>query len=152
MRKFRNGIAGRDKWWFLLKGQETVLKELEAVWESVSLQTKWKLEPCTKPTDGNSATQPSINDATPTPPPGPAADITPTSPSPSPPTSSSAAYTPPTTLNATSETSQSQSSSCNGAVYVPDDHVTMTQDSQPESETAKKNFLPEGLVSLTQNN
>ena len=39
-RKFRNGITGRDKWWFLLKGQESVLKELETVWESVSLQTK----------------------------------------------------------------------------------------------------------------
>ena len=110
------------------------MKKLEAVWESVSLQTKWKLEGCTKPTDGNSATQPSTNNATPTPPPGPAAGTTPTSPS----TSPSTAYTTLTTLNATSATSESQSSNAMGQCV---NHVVVIQDSQPESDCQGKFFI-----------
>ena len=124
-RKFRNGITGRDKWWFLLKGQESVLKELETVWESVSLQTKWKLEACTKPTD---------------------VSATPTS------ESSSTANATPASLNATSGISEPQSSTCNGAVNVPDNRVIVTLDSQSESDSANENFLSEGLVSQTPNN
>ena len=37
------------KWWFLLKGKEDVLVDLEGQRNSIELQTKWKLEPCFKP-------------------------------------------------------------------------------------------------------
>ena len=33
-----------SKWWFVIRGEEEVLKMLEAKWPSVSLQTAWKLE------------------------------------------------------------------------------------------------------------
>lgn len=53
-RVFRKGIAnGRDRWWFHLLGEEDLLKQLEGEWESVSLQTNWKLETCTKPAAAN---------------------------------------------------------------------------------------------------
>lgn len=52
-RKFKESTSGRDRWWFLLKGEERVLKELEDMWNTVSLQTRWKLETCTKPRDDN---------------------------------------------------------------------------------------------------
>ena len=38
-----------NRWWFLLKGTESLLCKLEGEWDKVSLQTNWKLEPCTKP-------------------------------------------------------------------------------------------------------
>ena len=49
-RRFREGRSGRrDKWWFLLKGEEAVLAELESMWDKVALQTKWKIQSCTMP-------------------------------------------------------------------------------------------------------
>lgn len=49
-RVFRRGtVDGRDRWWFHLLGEEELLKQLEGEWESVLLQTSWKLEPCSKP-------------------------------------------------------------------------------------------------------
>ena len=49
-RKFHEGKAGqRDRWWFLIRGSEAVLNELESLWNCVSLQVGWKLEECTKP-------------------------------------------------------------------------------------------------------
>ena len=47
-RKFREG-ARSDRWWFLLYGEEEILKQLEGQWEKVALQTNWKIESCTKP-------------------------------------------------------------------------------------------------------
>ena len=41
--------SGKDKWWFILKGDEEALKSLGNVWKTVKLQTGWQLEPCTKP-------------------------------------------------------------------------------------------------------
>jgi hypothetical protein len=41
--------SGKDKWWFVLHGDEDSLKSLEASWETVKLQTGWQLEQCTKP-------------------------------------------------------------------------------------------------------
>ena len=41
--------SGKDKWWFILKGDEEAMKSLENAWEPVKLQTGWQLEPCTKP-------------------------------------------------------------------------------------------------------
>ena len=49
-RKFYEGEPGqRDRWWFLIRGSEAVLNELEGLWNCVSLQVGWKLEECTKP-------------------------------------------------------------------------------------------------------
>ena len=54
-RKFQEGGPGRrDRWWFLIRGYEAVLGELENLWNSVSLQVGWKLEMCTKPSDDES--------------------------------------------------------------------------------------------------
>ena len=32
------------RWWFVVRGDERVLKDLESNWGSVSIQTAWKLE------------------------------------------------------------------------------------------------------------
>ena len=49
-RKFREGRFGRrDTWWFLLKGEEAVLVELESMWDKVAFQTNWKIQTCTMP-------------------------------------------------------------------------------------------------------
>ena len=49
-RRFKEGDSThRDRWWFLLKADEAVLCELQNLWETVQLQTNWKLETCTKP-------------------------------------------------------------------------------------------------------
>ena len=46
-RKFKtNEISGRIHWWFILKGSESDLEELERDWDHVQLQTGWKLENC----------------------------------------------------------------------------------------------------------
>ena len=34
-----------SKWWFVVSGDEEVLKQLDEQWPSVSLQTKWSIEP-----------------------------------------------------------------------------------------------------------
>ena len=39
--------SGKDKWWFVLHGDEGSLQSLE----TVKLQTGWQLEQCTKPID-----------------------------------------------------------------------------------------------------
>ena len=53
-RKFREGRGGhRDRWWFLLKGDEVVLVELEKLWDKVAFQTGWKIETCTMPNQSN---------------------------------------------------------------------------------------------------
>ena len=46
--KYRKYGTKAKWWWFLLKGE--VLGELEGQWNSIELQTRWKLEPCFKPT------------------------------------------------------------------------------------------------------
>lgn len=43
--------SGKDKWWFVLHGNEDSLQSLESTWETVKLQTGWQLEQCTKPID-----------------------------------------------------------------------------------------------------
>lgn len=48
-RKFRTSRQGKACWWFNLKGDENDLCVLESEWDSVALQTKWKLEHCYKP-------------------------------------------------------------------------------------------------------
>ena len=65
-RKFQEGKSGqRDRWWFLIKGSETTLRELENLWSCVSLQVGWKLETCTKPGNDNEINASERVDATP---------------------------------------------------------------------------------------
>ena len=49
VKKKFSDISWHSWWWFLVKGREKVLTKLQEEWEKVSLQTNWKLEPCTKP-------------------------------------------------------------------------------------------------------
>ena len=48
-RKHRQLALGRIRWWFVLKGDEQVLTQLEDEWERVCFQLSWKLEPSFKP-------------------------------------------------------------------------------------------------------
>ena len=41
-----DGRSGKSYYWFILKGNEDVLCELEGEWDRVNLQTEWKLESC----------------------------------------------------------------------------------------------------------
>ena len=41
----------KARWWFVLHGDEGNMKALENAWELVKLQTGWRLEQCTKPSD-----------------------------------------------------------------------------------------------------
>lgn len=57
-RKFIRGQStrsGKDKWWFVMHGDEDSLQSLETAWETVKLQTGWQLEQCTKPVDAGPA-------------------------------------------------------------------------------------------------
>ena len=42
--KSSNDTGKVHRWWFVIKADETVLKELDAKWSLVSLQTAWRLE------------------------------------------------------------------------------------------------------------
>ena len=41
----RNNPDTVSKWWFVVRGEESVLLELEQEWNSIAVQTAWKLEP-----------------------------------------------------------------------------------------------------------
>ena len=46
-RKFKTNDNGRIiRWWFLIRGEEDVLVELQQIWKRVSIQTSWRLEEC----------------------------------------------------------------------------------------------------------
>ena len=47
--KHRQLASGHTRWWFVLKGEEQVLTQLEGEWKCVCLQLSWKLELCLKP-------------------------------------------------------------------------------------------------------
>ena len=47
-RKFTGKLS---KWWYIIRAEEGLLKELDGKWEKVKLQTSWKLEPCYKQSD-----------------------------------------------------------------------------------------------------
>ena len=48
-RKYKSNEAGRViRWWFVIRGEEEVLVELENMWDPVFNQTSWKLEECLK--------------------------------------------------------------------------------------------------------
>ena len=50
-RKFKSPQNGKPRWWFVLHGGEKFLKLLESEWQSVSLQTGWRIELCYKPVE-----------------------------------------------------------------------------------------------------
>ena len=60
-----NGSTNRwnTKWWFILRGSEDVLMELEGEWEHVQLQTTWQLMPCLKYVDNPPPNQPNNSTA-----------------------------------------------------------------------------------------
>ena len=61
-RKFVNRQStrsGKDKWWFVLHGNEDILISLETGWESVKLQEDGSyIEHCTKPIDTKPSSEP----------------------------------------------------------------------------------------------
>ena len=51
-RKYKTTRMGKPKWWYVIHAEEdSILKPLEAKWESVQTQTGWHLEVCTKPVE-----------------------------------------------------------------------------------------------------
>ena len=48
-----NPSTRRSQWWFVLHADETLLVALEEKWDSVRLQTSWKIEPCFKPAEAS---------------------------------------------------------------------------------------------------
>lgn len=52
IRRYKPGGRGRKaRWWFILKSNESTLAEIEGKWESMEMQTGWKIEPCYRPVD-----------------------------------------------------------------------------------------------------
>jgi len=46
-RKYKTSENGHVKrWWFLIRGEEEVLIELQKTWDHISTQTSWRLEEC----------------------------------------------------------------------------------------------------------
>ena len=41
----RNNPVKVTKWWFVIRGEESMLQELETEWSVIAVQTAWKLEP-----------------------------------------------------------------------------------------------------------
>ena len=51
-RKYKSATNGKCRWWYIIHAEEdTILKPLEATWEYIMLQTGWRLEKCSKPTE-----------------------------------------------------------------------------------------------------
>ena len=44
-------------WWFVLRGEESTLQNLESCWNQLELQTKWKLEPVLRYSDAVAGTE-----------------------------------------------------------------------------------------------
>ena len=47
-RKFKTARNDKDqvtKWWFVVRGEESVLEQLQNKWSAISVQTLWRLEP-----------------------------------------------------------------------------------------------------------
>ena len=47
-RKYKSSRRNPDtvaKWWFVIRGEENKLQELEGEWRAIAMQTAWKLEP-----------------------------------------------------------------------------------------------------------
>ena len=47
-RKFKTTTGNRSRWWFVVRGSEEDLCNLENEWDRINIQTSWKLEVCYK--------------------------------------------------------------------------------------------------------
>ena len=45
-RKYKTGKDNRGRWWYIVRGTEEDLCELDSEWDHVHIQTSWKLETC----------------------------------------------------------------------------------------------------------
>lgn len=64
-RKYKITPDGQVRlWWFLIRGDEEVLLQLEKIWSTVAVQTSWKLEECVKFADSRSPESSSAPDGT----------------------------------------------------------------------------------------
>ena len=44
-RKYKTVAGNSTRWWFVIRGQESVLEQLQKEWNFVAIQTNWKLTP-----------------------------------------------------------------------------------------------------------
>ena len=56
----RNNSKQVVRWWFIIRGNEEVLQQLQANWEAVSIHTAWKLEPVLMYDHEKAQTTPSV--------------------------------------------------------------------------------------------
>ena len=59
-RKFKTAHNDKDrvtKWWFVIRGEESVLEQLQKEWPTVGIQTSWRLEPVLSYDDDPAAEQ-----------------------------------------------------------------------------------------------
>jgi len=52
--KYKKNKNNTVQWWFLIRGEETVLQVLQQERERIQLQTSWKLERCHRPVQSDS--------------------------------------------------------------------------------------------------
>ena len=56
-RKYKtNPTKNSSKWWFVIRSDEALLKDLEEQWHLIALQTNWKIEPVLCFSDNSDAT------------------------------------------------------------------------------------------------
>ena len=46
---------GANKWWFVLRAEESILKRLEELWDTLALPRRWRLEPLLRFTENDSS-------------------------------------------------------------------------------------------------
>lgn len=60
-RKYTNGPRNKpSKWWFIIHGEESTLKQLTDGWSAVKYQTNWSLEPVYTFAENPSSHQPTM--------------------------------------------------------------------------------------------
>ena len=57
-----NPTKNSSKWWFVIRSDEALLKDLEEKWHLIALQTNWKIEPVLRFSDDPNATSPNHED------------------------------------------------------------------------------------------
>lgn len=68
-RKFKKGSNNSMQWWFLVRGQEPVLQQLEQQWGRIQTQISWKLEHCHRPVSQSNREETSQHNVSPVSPP-----------------------------------------------------------------------------------
>ena len=59
-----NAQTRKSSWWFVIHAEESVLRELDDKWDSLSTQTSWILKQCTKLQDTEGTVQTSSEAST----------------------------------------------------------------------------------------